>query len=517
MQVQDFLELSACRFPEKTALVCGDQRLNYREIAERSSRLAHGLIAAGIRRGDRVAVYLDNSVEAVLSVFGILNAGAVFMMVNPTTKVEKLTYVLNNSRARALITRDHKVRDIQSWWSLVPHLETVLVVGKEGAAPEDSQRRTVSWAKLMAEHARSIQPPPRQTIDIDLAALIYTSGSTGNPKGVVLTHLNMVAAATSITTYLENTPDDIILNVLPLSFDYGLYQVLMAFKVGGTVVLERSFTYHHAILEKLMKERVTGFPIVPTISAILLQMDLTQYRFPTLRYITNTGAALPTQHIVKLRELFPHTRVYSMFGLTECKRVSYLPPEQVDTRPTSVGKAMPNVEVYIVNEQGQRLPPGEVGELVVRGSNVMKGYWELPEETARMLKPGPTPGEQVLHTGDLFRMDDEGYLYWVGRKDDIIKSRGEKVSPKEVENVLYGLDGVAMAAVIGVPDEVLGQAVKAVVTLKEGSHLTEKDVLRHCTRHLEEFMVPKLVEIRENMPRTATGKIDKRELAARME
>jgi len=206
-----------------------------------------------------------------------------------------------------------------------------------------------------------------------------------------------------------------------------------------------------------------------------------------------------------------------MFGLTECKRVSYLPPEQVDARPTSVGKAMPNVEAYIVDEQGQRLPPGEVGELVVRGSNVMKGYWELPEETARMLRPGPVPEERVLYTGDLFRMDEEGYLYWVGRKDDIIKSRGEKVSPKEVENVLYGLEGVTMAAVIGVPDEVLGQAVKAVVTLKEGSRLTEKDVLRHCTRHLEEFMVPKLVEIRESMPRTPTGKIDKRELAARAE
>ena len=517
MQVEDFLELSARRFPDKTALVCGAQRLSYREIAEHSSRVAHGLIALGVRRGDRVAVYLDNSVEAVLSVFGILKAGAVFMMVNPTTKVEKLTYVLNNSRARALIAPLQKARDIQSWCGLVPHLETVLVVGKEEAAPKSSQKRMVSWADLMAEHAQSIEPPARQTIDIDLAALIYTSGSTGNPKGVVLTHLNMVSAATSITTYLENTPDDIVLNVLPLSFDYGLYQVLMAFKVGGTVVLERSFTYHHAVLEKLMGERATGFPIVPTISAILLQMDLTKYRFPSLRYITNTGAALPTQHIVKLRELFPHTRVYSMFGLTECKRVSYLPPEQVDTRPTSVGKAMPNVEAYVVNEQGQRLPPGEVGELVVRGSNVMKGYWELPEETARMLKPGPTPGEQVLHTGDLFRMDEDGYLYWVGRKDDIIKSRGEKVSPKEVENVLYAMEGVAMAAVIGVPDAVLGQAVKAVVTLKEGSHLTEKDVLRHCSRHLEEFMVPKLVEIRENMPRTPTGKIDKRELAARTE
>ncbi len=263
----------------------------------------------------------------------------------------------------------------------------------------------------------------------------------------------------------------------------------MGFKIGATVVLERSFTYPHTVLEKMMQERVTGFPIVPTISAMLLQMDLTQYHFPCLRYITNTGAALPTHHVMKLRELFPQTRVYSMFGLTECKRVSYLPPSQLDIRPTSVGKAMPNVEVYIVDVQGHRLPPGQVGELVVRGSNVMQGYWELPEETEKMLKPGPLPGERVLYTGDLFHIDAEGYLYWIGRKDDIIKSRGEKVSPKEI-----------------------GQAIKAVITLKEGTHLTEKDILRYCAKHLEEFMIPKLVEFRTRMPRTSNGKIDKKEL-----
>jgi long-chain acyl-CoA synthetase len=257
---------------------------------------------------------------------------------------------------------------------------------------------------------------------------------------------------------------------------------------------------------------VTGFPIVPIISAILLQMDLTKYHFPCLRYITNTGAALPTHHIMKFRELFPQTHVYSMFGLTECKRVSYLPPSQLDIRPTSVGKAMPNVEVYIVDEQGHRLPPGQIGELVVRGSNVMKGYWELPEETEKVLKPGPLPGERVLYAGDLFRMDAEGYLYWVGRKDDIIKSRGEKVSPKEIENALYSLGGIAMAAVVGIPDKVLGQAIKAVITLKEGAHLTEKEILRYCAQHLEEFMVPKLVEFRTSMPRTSTGKIYKKEL-----
>ncbi len=327
----------------------------------------------------------------------------------------------------------------------------------------------------------------------------------------MVTHLNVVSAATSITTYLENSPADVILNVLPLSFDYGLYQVLMAFKVGATLVLERSFVYPYAVVERMINENVTGFPVVPTIVAILLQLDLAKYRFPSLRYITNTGAVLPTPHIAKLRQIFPHVRIFSMYGLTECKRVAFLPPDQVDMRPTSVGKAMPNVEAYAVDDQG-RLPAGKVGELVVRGSNIMKGYWRLPEETNKMLRPDPVTGEIVLYTGDQFWMDEEGYLYFVGRKDQIIKTRGEKVSPREVENVLCGLEEVVEAAVVGVPDPILGQAVKAVVTVKKGAQLTSQDVVRHCARHLEDFMVPKVVEIRDHLPTTPTGKVDQREL-----
>ncbi len=230
-----------------------------------------------------------------------------------------------------------------------------------------------------------------------------------------------------------------------------------------------------------------------------------------MRYITNTAAALPTRHIVDLRQRLPHVKIYSMYGLTECKRVSYLPPDELDARPSSVGRGMPNEEVYVVDESGERMTSG-VGELVIRGSNVMKGYWELPEETSRRLKPGPFPGEQVLYSGDLFRMDEDGYLYFLGRKDDIIKSRGEKVSPREVENVLYELPAVAEAAVVGVEDALLGQAIKAVVTLKDGATLTEREVLAHCTARLENFMVPKLVEFRASLPKTTTGKIDKKTL-----
>ena len=501
MQVEHFLERSAARWPEKTALICGERRLTYRDVDEQSTRLAGLLQAQGVGRGDRVAIALDNSVEAVVAVFGALKAGGVFMMVNPTVKTDKLGYLLNHSRASALVCGVHSLARFEPIWSRTPHLRTLVTVGR--AVGQTPSKDVVSFDACAGAPLR-----PSRNIDIDLAALVYTSGSTGHPKGVMLTHLNIVSAATSIITYLENTSDDIILNVLPLSFDYGLYQVLMALKVGGTIVLEQSFAYPAETLDVLVRERVTGFPIVPTMSALLLQMDLSRYDFGALRYLTNTGAALPTSHIVELRRAFRHATLYSMYGLTECKRVSYLPPSQLDVRPDSVGTGMPNEEVYIVDEHGRRLESG-VGELVIRGSNVMKGYWEQPEETEKVLRPGPLPGERVLYSGDLFRMDEEGYLYFIGRKDDIIKTRGEKVSPKEVENVLYKMAPIAEAAVVGIPDPILGEVVKAVVTVKAGASVTQREVMRHCASHLEDFMVPKLVEIRDAMPKTGTGKIDK--------
>jgi long-chain acyl-CoA synthetase len=515
LELESFLEESARRFPGKTALIFDRQRIEYSEIETRCNRLAHAMVERGLRPGDRVAIWLENSPDVIIALFAALKASAVFLVLNSTTKAEKIEYVLNNCRARALVTDRRRAHSFQKHWSVVPHLEMAWIAGESERI--DAQLTGKSFASLSQDfenHALPSSPPEKHAIDVDLAALIYTSGSAGVPRGVMMTHLSMISAATSITTYLESTSDDIVLNFLPLSFDYGLYQILMAFKVGATLLLERSFTFPHLVLEAAVRERVTGLPIVPTVASLLLQMDIRRYDLSSLRYLTSTGSALPTAHIRKLREMFPQAQIFSMYGLTECKRVSYLPPDQIDTRPTSVGRGMPNEEVYVVNEDGRRVGPGVIGELVVRGSNVMKGYWEDPVETAKRLRPGQYPWEQVLYTGDLFKTDSEGYLYFVGRKDDIIKSRDEKVSPREVEDVLYRLDGVAEAAVVGVPDPILGQVVKAYITRRAGSDITENDVLRHCARRLEDFMVPKTVEFRDYLPRTASGKISKREISS---
>jgi long-chain acyl-CoA synthetase len=495
MRVERFLTDSAKRFPDKVALVAGGRRLSFRELDAMSDRLAGALARRGLARGDRAIVFMDNCWEAAVAIFAVLKAGGVFSPINPSTKADKLAYVINNCRAAAVLSQPRLLPVMDEALAACPSVKFSMTAGRD----------------LDAALSQELAPPPVPGIDLDLCMLVYTSGSTGFPKGVMMTHQNVVAAATSITSYLENTPDDIILNVLPISFDYGLYQLLMAVKVGATLVLEKSFAFPQAIFNRMQEEKVTGLPLVPTMAALILQMkDLAPGAFPHLRYITNTAAALPPAHILRLQALFPGSRIYSMYGLTECKRCTYLPPAELARRPGSVGIAIPGTEAYVVDEHGERAKPGEVGELVIRGAHVMKGYWENPEATDKALKPGPFPWEKVLHTGDLFRTDADGFLYFVGRKDDIIKSRGEKVSPKEVENVLYALPGVREAVVIGVPDPILGQAVKAVLALEPGCDLTAQNVIRHCARHLEDFMVPKLVEFRAELPKTESGKISRR-------
>ncbi len=506
--VRDFLERSAARLPGKIALVGDGRRVTFGELDAMANRLAHALREGGVRRGDRVAVFLPNSVEAVVAIFGILKASAVFVVINATTKRDKFLYILNNCRATALVAEFHP--SLVDLSGLVPSLRRRIFCGDSAGAPSSACPGGLDFNEVLEGFPPD--PLPRDNVDVDLACLIYTSGTTGDPKGVMSDHSNVVFATGSIIEYLQNVESDIVINVLPLSFDYGLYQLLMTFRFGGTLVLERSFAYPAAILKRIEQERVTGFPGVPTLFALLQPMDLSAFDLSSLRYLTNTAAALPVNHIEALRKKFPGAALFSMYGLTETKRTLYLPPAELDRRPGSVGIPIPGTEAWIEDETGQRLGPGETGELVVRGRHVMRGYWEAPELTARRFRTDPASGDRLCYTNDLFRRDADGFFYFVSRKDDIIKSRGEKVAPKEVESVIYGIAGVREVAVIGVPDPLLGQAIKAFIATSDAT-LTARQVQAHCRAHLEDFMVPKLVEFCAELPKTASGKITKAGLA----
>jgi amino acid adenylation domain-containing protein len=507
--LQDYLIHSARELPDKVALVCMKHRVTYKDLDSRSNALANSLVASGVKRGDRVIVFADNTVETVISFWAVLKANAVVSIVNPLTKSDKLGYLLGDCRPTAIITDQHLYQVFAKPARECRHLQRVIVAGRIDDERLDALPYAQRWDDALG-NGNAAAPPARTCIDVDLASIIYTSGSTGDPKGVMLTHRNMLTACTSIASYLELREDEVILGVLPLAFDYGLYQMIMAFRTGARLILERSFAFPAQILNLMVEEEVTGFPGVPTIFSILSEFkSLRDYDLSRIRYVTNTAAALPVKHISMLRDIFPTARIYSMYGLTECKRCTYLPPEDIDRKPSSVGVAIPNTEMWIVDEAGNKVGPGVVGQLVIRGATVMKGYWEKPESTAQKLKPGPLPGEQVLYTGDYCKIDEEGYLYFVGRMDDVIKSRGEKVAPKEVENVLMNIPGVKEAAVIGVPDEILGAAVKAFVVLEEGATLTEKQLQLECQARLENFMVPKYYVTVPNLPKTDTGKIKK--------
>ena len=489
MLLHDAFESIAERLPGKTALVCEGMRLSYEELRARVHHLAALLAGDGVKPCDRVVLLLEGDIDYAVAVHAVLLAGAVLVPLSSTTKADKLAFVIDETEAVTLLADTR----LSAVWS-----------GMRSRCP--SLRSVRSNVDFDAPAPGT--PPPHRCIDQDLAALIYTSGSTGRPKGVMLSHVNMVSAWASVQSYLGLLESDVIGLALPPTYSYGLYYLLMGLGLGATVVLERQAAFPIKLAQSLERERVTVLPGVPTLFASLLNLpNLASFDLAAIRLVTNAAAALPVRDVARLRAALPRAGLLLMYGMTECKRISFLPSEQVDTRPDSVGRGMPNQEHWLVDETGQRLPPGATGELVVRGSHVMRGYWRRPAETAERLRLGAIDGERVLHTGDVFRTDAEGYLYFVARLDDIIKTRGEKVAPREVEEAIYQLQEVSGCAVVGVPDNVLGEAVKAYVSLRPGSRLAERDIVRHCLSRLESHMAPKFVEFVDALPTTESGKV----------
>lgn len=509
--IHHMLETSARRYPDKEALVHGDQRLSYREVSVRAAGLAHGLREAGVVRGDRVGIYLDASIPQVLSIFAVSRAGGVYVPINGLLFPDQVAHIGRDCQMKGLITTRANLEALSAAIKDMPSLEFLVLVGDEGSVETHLPRYDLG--ALCA--AASPSPWPEASIDKDLAAILYTSGSTGKPKGVMLSHAQVMAGSSTVSTYLEITSPERILAVLPFSFDAGMNQLMTAFQQGGTLVLI-NFTFMREVVGVLSKERITGLAGVPTFWSLMAQPSsgLHKLALPHLRYITNTGGAMPQTTLTILRKHLPATKIFLMYGLTEAFRSTYLPPDQLDKRPTSIGKAIPDTEILVISEQGKLCKPGEVGELVHRGPTVSLGYWGEPELTAKVLRPHPFlppeigDVERVCYSGDYVTMDEEGYLYFVGRRDTMIKSSGYRISPTEVEEVLFRSGLLKGAAVIGIPDEIIGQSIKAFVVPRDGEQLDPEKLRAFCAANMPRHMVPKDIEVLEALPATTSGKVD---------
>ncbi|MGK2951728.1 MAG: acyl-CoA ligase (AMP-forming), exosortase A system-associated [Thiobacillus sp.] len=505
---------SARRTPTAIALREGGKDTSYAELQAEIRQAANLFLGLELQRTERVAVYLEKRIDTVVAMFGASAAGGVFVPVNPLLKPEQVGHILNDSNVRILVTSPERLELLRPVLAHCRDLRALVLVGDKPAEPVDGLER-VAWGERLHAPERA----PFRVIDGDMAAILYTSGSTGRPKGVVLSHRNIVAGAESVSQYLENTPDDRILSVLPLSFDYGLNQLTTAFRVGACAVL-MNYLMPRDVIRVVERERITGLAAVPPLWVQLAQMAWPEGVTAHLRYITNSGGHMPRPTLDALRAALPNTRPYLMYGLTEAFRSTYLPPDEVDRRPDSMGKAIPNAEILVVREDGTPCAPGEPGELVHRGVHVALGYWNDPEKTAERYKPAPGQlaglviPELAVWSGDTVKMDEDGYLYFIGRRDEMIKTSGYRVSPSEVEEVVYATGRVAEVAATGVAHPVLGQAVVLVVYAPDGGADVAEHLLADCKQKLPGFMVPARIEVRgEPLPRNPNGKIDRKKLS----
>lgn len=513
--IHDFIFDSARRTPAAEALVYGAERCSYAQLAAMVRQVAAVLLDNGVARGERIAVYMEKRIENVAAMFGAAAAGCVFVPVNPLLKPEQVAYILADCNVKWLATTGERLALLAPALEACSDLQGVLLATDSQSTALPPRLRRIDWAQVRA-HGGAPQVPAHRRIDIDMAAILYTSGSTGAPKGVVLSHRNLVAGAHSVAQYLDIAASDRLLAVLPLSFDYGLSQLNIAFLRGATAVL-MNYLFPKDIVEMVAREGITGLAAVPP-----LWNQLSRLAWPapaTLRLITNSGGAMPVPTVEALRAALPQTQIFLMYGLTEAFRSTYLPPAELARRPDSIGRAIPNAEVMVVRADGSPCLPGEPGELVHRGALVALGYWNDPARTAQRFRPAPGQDpalpltELAVWSGDTVRQDEEGYLYFVGRSDDMIKVSGYRISPTEIEAVLFDTGLVGEAAAFGVEHPQLGQAIAVVAVGLAGADAGPAGVaalLKECRRRLPAYMVPAHIALRsESLPRNPNGKIDR--------
>jgi acyl-CoA synthetase (AMP-forming)/AMP-acid ligase II len=507
MQVNNFLEHSAQQYPDKPAVWYKNEWMTYGQIEQRANQIAHFLVENKVRRGERVALLLENSFDYIINYYAVLKAGAVTVALNTETNTDSLIYLLNDSGSSAIITQAKFSRHIIPALPKIPYLKQVII--DQDNLDDYKQIGHCTQTKLHDVYRNGkTEVTPVRCIDLDLASLVYTSGSTGKPKGVMLTHLNIVSNTRSIVQYLELTESDRIMVVLPFYYIYGKSLLNTHFFAGGSVVIDNRFAFPNVILETMKKTAVTGLAGVPSTFMILLEKStVKQQEFNSLRYVTQAGGAMAPVIQKEVARVFKPAKLFIMYGATEASaRLSYLDPADLPRKWGSIGKAIPNVDLFIADENGTPLPPHTEGQIVARGSNLMQGYWNDYETTVTALRNG------LYYTGDIGKMDEEGFVYVVGRTKDMIKVGGERISAKEIEEIILELKEVQEVAVIGVDDNYLGEAIKAFIVLASSKKLTIEDIKNHCKRRLSPVKIPKYIELLASLPKNQAGKVLKQSL-----
>ena len=507
---------AAERTPNATAIVHKNQQWDFQTLAQMVLQQAQALQNLHLQKQQRAAVYLPKQIETVSSFLAIAQAGGVFVPVNPVLKAAQVAYILNDCQVQILITSASRLQSLATVLTDCPHLHTVILVEDSPPASIAIPQTVLTWQAYL--HCAQPCTPPT-LIDTDMAAILYTSGSTGKPKGVVLSHRNIVAGAESVSEYLGITASDRLLAVLPFSFDYGLNQLTTCLLKGGCCVL-LDYLLPKDVINALAKQQITGLAAVPPLWAQLANLPWPAEINQQLRYMTNSGGKMPKSVLSAIREKAPDSQFFLMYGLTEAFRSTYLPPAEIDNRPDSIGKAIPNAEILVVREDGSECAAHEPGELVHRGPLVAMGYWNDPAKTAERFKPAPGQlpelplTEIAVWSGDTVSKDEEGYLYFVGRKDDMIKTSGYRVSPTEIEEVVYASGLAKEAAALGIEHHSLGQAVVVVVSTDQPEQFDGQAIINLCKAQLPNFMVPTKVIALASLPRNPNGKIDRKILTA---
>lgn len=502
--IHEILTKSSRDNPNKEAFVYKDRRFTFKEIDEASTKVANFLVSQGVRYGDRIGIFSSKNIEEIIALFAIMKIGCIFVHINPHYKEDQLSHVISNCDIKALFVHNSKAKVLNTVYPNKNPFNLIVSLSPKINLEYDN----VQYLGRIFEEASPTEISSNELKENDPAAIIYTSGSTGKPKGIIVTHKIFYDSTVASAHVLENREDDRLISVTPFSFDGALSQLFTSIFVGGALILQES-NFPKDIVNTMLTERITGFHAVPSFWRMLLQKHspLAKYDYPCLRYISIIGEVFPRSDLMRLKAILTRTKFFMMYGTTEAFRSTFLHPDDFEKKTSSVGKPFPGVEIVIVDDHGRICDSGEIGEIVHKGAFVSPGYWDDPVKTSKVFR------RNAIYTGDLGKIDDEGYLYFVGRKDAMIKSSGYRISPEEIEECLYKMMGISKAVVIGAPDEEYGNKIKAIVSCTNDHTLTQKDVINHCKRYLPYYMIPSIVEFRTDLPKTGTYKINRSQLS----